>query len=245
MTKKLIALLLFVTTISMAQEKALLRLNYEKGDAFVVKMKMNQVVEGAMEMNIGMNMEMDIKDVQDGVYSSEMSFKNTSIDMIMAGQTMSYNSDMKEEEMDPFAKGAHGQMKTLLETVAMFKYNEFGEITETKIISGSGDVSKFKENNNSIVYPKEAVTVGMEWKDSKTTSEGVNTNFVYKVTSIKKDKVLLDVTGTVGGIAKGDIKGTATIDRATGTIDIMDILMNMDIMEKKMKSNIKITTEKK
>jgi len=245
MTKKLIALLLFVTTISMAQEKALLRLNYEKGDAFVVKMRMNQVIGGAMEMNIGMDMSMDIKDVQNDLYLSEMSFTKMSMDMIAEGKTMNYTSDMKEEEMTPFAKGAHSQMKTLLETIVSFKYNKFGEVKETKIVSGTGDTSSFTENSNSIVYPKDPVKVGTEWKDTKKTSKGVDINYLYKVKEITSNKVLLDVTGTEGGNAKGDLKGTASIDRATGNIDKMDVVMDMDVMGQKMKSNIKMTTEKK
>ena len=69
MTKKIIALLLFVSTITLAQEKVLLRLNYEKGDSYTMTMKMAQEMGmGEMTNNMDIQMEYDVTGVSDDTY---------------------------------------------------------------------------------------------------------------------------------------------------------------------------------
>ena len=69
MTKKIIALLLFVSTITLAQEKILLRLNYEKGDSYTMTMKMAQEMGmGEMTNNMDIQMEYDVTGVSDDTY---------------------------------------------------------------------------------------------------------------------------------------------------------------------------------
>ena len=69
MTKKIIALLLFVSTITLAQEKVLLRLNYEKGDSYTITMKMAQEMGmGEMTNNMDIQMEYDVTGVSDDTY---------------------------------------------------------------------------------------------------------------------------------------------------------------------------------
>jgi len=244
MKKILFTLLVCFTTVSMAQEKVLLRLNYEKGDVFLVKIATNQDMGELMKMGINMEMSMETKEVRNNIFTIETKFTNTSMTMASQGQTMSYDSNQKEEDMNPFAKGAHTKMKPLLETLISFDYDALGNIKDSKVISGTTNIDVFKENSSSLIYPEAPVSIGTTWENTRTSVEGAKMNYVYKVTSIDTEKVGFDVTGTISEIGTGTISGKGFINKKYGNIKEMDIEVKMNVMGQQVTSKIKLTTEK-
>lgn len=243
MKKLVAALLLLTTTLSFGQEKVLLRYNYKKGDNYKVTANIAQKMGTMMDMNITMDMSFDISTVTKEGYTSDVVFDQVLMNMEMNGQKMKYDSKTKEAEMDPFSKGVHTKMQPLLDTSILFEYDKLGNISKTEIISGKADITQFKDNMNSIIYPEEAISVGSEWNGKQKTKEGVEINYTYKVTAIKADKITFDISGTIAAM-EGDVSGNGIIDRKTGNMDEMNIIMNMSVQGQSIASNIKMTCTK-
>ena len=107
--KKLILLLFVVSAnISLAQETALLRLNYEKGASYDVTMNMSQDMGAVMSMGMGITINLKITDVEGDTYDSEMKFTKMTMDMLQGGNAISFDSTKSEEDLDAGGK----QMKT-------------------------------------------------------------------------------------------------------------------------------------
>lgn len=243
MKKILVTLLLFIVTISFAQEKVLLRLNYEKGDVYQVNASIKQNMGELMNMDINMKMDLKITDVVDYGYITEASFKNVKMDMNAMGQNMKYDSDMKESEMDAFAKGAHLEMKELLKTLIAFQYDKLGKILKAKIITGKGNVKDFEESMNSMVLPEEPVVIGSIWKTSKSTKSGEKLDYIYEVTEINPDDVIVKVSGSVSG-EENTISGKGIIDRKTGNMSNLDMDLIIKVKGQKINSKVVMTTTK-
>lgn len=237
-------LLLVVTTITFAQESIYLRVNYKAGDKYNMKMTMDQNIgEGMVKMNMFMQMLIDVKSVNDKVYDSEISFQRVTMNMNQGGIEVSYDSDEKEEDMDPSAKQMHLQMKPMLETVLSSKTNDLGKLIEMKVIEGSGDVSQFTNQAQSVTYPEEKISVGYTWKDEKNNN-GMDIKSSYTVRSIDKNIVILDVDGTISGMAEGTLNGDMQIDRSTGNPTESNLQMDMTVMGQKAISTVKISMKK-
>lgn len=243
MTKKIIALLLLVTTITFAQEKVLLRLKYEKGDSYTLDMKMSQNMGAVMSMDMSIAMIQDVKSASSTEYTSEMKITKVVMNMVQQGMPMSYDSTKKAEELDDTGKMMKSQMDPMLKAVITMKGNNLGKVLESKVepnIPGTNDLANQSSN---VVYPENAVAVGDTWTMSKN-NKGMDFNFVYKVKSITSKTVLLDVTGKVAGVAAGDIIGTMNIDKKSGVPRESKIDMTMKLQEQDLKTTINITMSK-
>lgn len=243
MKKILFALFALITTISFSQKSVLLRYKYKEGDVYKQNITLHQKIDTIMTLDMSMNMSMHIKTANKKGFSSLMSFGQVTMDMAANGQNMKYDSNTDEATMDPFAKGVHSSMKALLESTVLFDYDKIGNIKNATIQSGNPDIQQFKENMNSMTFPTEKVSVGSEWKFSKTTKEGFTLNVTYKVTSIKSGKVNVDLSGEIPNF-NGVISGTGCIDVKTGNIDSMIMLMNMAVQGQKIDMKISTTIEK-
>ncbi|SEB44491.1 hypothetical protein SAMN04489761_0758 [Tenacibaculum sp. MAR_2009_124] len=245
MIKKITAFaLLFISTITLAQEKVLLRLNYEKGASYTMDMKMNQIMGAGLmtnKMNIVMNQS--ITDVSDNSYNASVKFDKMTMDMAQGGMTVSYDSSKSESELDEAGKIMKTRMDPMLKTVITMKGNHLGEVLETKAepnIPGASDYT----NDSSVVYPEHKVAVGDTWTMSKSKN-GLEMNFVYKVKSIETNKVVLEIGGKVTGIGEGDIKGSMNIDRKSGVPVQSNIDMTMKIQGQDLVTNMTVSYTKK
>lgn len=243
--KKLCTLLLLaVTLISTAQESTLLRLKYNKGDQYLVKMAINQDMGGgAMLVNMGMDMKIDVKDAKDGVYDTEMSFARMSMDMNGQGMNVKVATDSKDEDLDEQGKMMKVQMAPALEMVIGAKVDDRGKTSDMKIIKGTGDIEQFKQSNNSVEYPEKAVKVGDTWVEEKE-NKGMIMKYTYKVESITSSDVILAVGGEVSGAATGTFKGKMDINRDNGIPKDGEIKMDFQMMGQEVKMNINFTYEK-
>lgn len=244
MKKILLALLLCVGTLAFSQEKVLLRLNYEKGDTYEVKMTMNQNMGEMMTMDMTMSMNLNVTNVEDDNIVTEATYSHAKMDMESMGQKMGYDSNTKESEMDPFAQGMHVEMKKLLETVIEIENDKLGNITSTELKAGTSDISAFKDNMSGMVYPEDAVEVGTKWTVTKE-QQGMTFEYTYEIVSITSDTVELEIKGNITGAADGTFDGKSSIDKDTGNVDISEMNMSFSVEGQDVKSKIVITSVKK
>ncbi|RSK39048.1 DUF6263 family protein [Mangrovimonas spongiae] len=239
MKKILLALLLGVTIVGTAQEKVLLRLNYEKGQQYTMDMNMAQVMGvGVMTNDMHIQMKYNITSVSGNTYESSAKITKMAMEMNQSGMSISYDSTKNEDELSETGKMMKSKMDPMLSATIMTKGDDLGNILETTVdpsdIEGAED---FAKQSNNVVYPKEAVGVGDTW--TKTTTDGaMNFNFTYKVKSISLKNVLIDISGNVTGAAEGDITGAMDIDRESGMPIESKINMTMTVQGQDATTNM-------
>ena len=244
MKKIFIVLLSVFTLVTYAQESVLLRLNYHKGDQFEMKMNVSQEMGAVMSMDINMTMSMDITSVTDDEYTSDMKIASMKMDMSQAGNKMSFDSKMKDDELDEAGKMLKSKMGGLMSAVISAKGNNLGEVLETTVEPNIPGASDMMNQSGKVVFPKEAVKVGDTW-DMKQSQNGMDLNFIYKVISIEKESVKLEVSGTIGGMAEGTLSGNMHIDRASGNPINSLVNMEMTLQGQKMTTIATATMVKK
>ena len=238
--KKLLVLFLVVSaSISFGQETVLLRLNYTKGDIYTAKMTMSQEMGTVMSMGMNIDMNMKVVDVTGDTNITEMTFTKMTMDMLQGGKVMSFDSTKSDEELDDTGKMMKDQMSPMLEAVLTAKGNDLGEVIEVTAEPNVPGMTDFA-NQSNVIYPKEALKVGSTWAFQKN-EKGMVLDFVYKVTSILKDKVGLEITGKSSGMATGDITGTMNIDRKSGVPLNSNIDMALSVQGQEMNSKVSMT----
>ncbi|PQJ73745.1 hypothetical protein BTO14_09220 [Polaribacter butkevichii] len=236
--------LVVTANLSFAQDAVLLRLNYEKGATYDVAMNISQEMGAVMSMGMVMNMDIKVIDVKDDTYDSEMKFTKMTMDMLQGGQVMSFDSSKSDEELDETGKMMKAQMGPMLGAVISAKGNNLGQILEVKVAPSVPGVEDMAKQSSNVVYPKEAISVGSTWTMTKE-EKGMKMDFLYTVKSIDSDKIVLDITGDVSGMATGKISGNMNIDKASGIPENSLIDMNMSVSGQELKSKITMTMVKK
>ncbi|WP_165733502.1 DUF6263 family protein [Polaribacter sp. 20A6] len=244
MKKLLILFLVISANLSLAQDAALLRLNYEKGATYDVEMNISQEMGTVMSMGMLINMDIKVLDVNGDTYDSEMKFTKMTMDMLQGGQVMSFDSTKSDEELDETGKMMKAQMGPMLSALISAKGNNLGEILEVKVEPSIPGVEDMAKQSSNVVYPTEAVSVGSTWTMTKE-EKGMKMDFLYTVKSISSDKIVLDLSGDVSGMATGKISGNMNIDKASGIPENSTIDMNMSVSGQELKSTIKMTMVKK
>ena len=241
--KRILTLVLVAfTLVSTAQESVLLRINYKKGEQFLIKMEMDQDMP-AMAMNMTMDMAVDIKSAKEGVFETETKFTRIGMDMLQGGMNMSYDSNMKDEELDEMGMALKGQMGPMLQIVITSKTDVFGKVSDVVITPNLPSASQFADQSGNVVYPEKAVKVGDTWSIEKDEN-GMKMNYIYTVKSITKEKVGVDLSGKISGMAIGTISGDMSIDRSVGIPMLFNMKMDMTVNGQKVSTTMKMTTTK-
>ena len=115
MRKMLTVVLFAIVFVSNAQESIVLRLNHEKGDMYVVTIDVSQGMGIAGKMNMKVVANLNVIDVKDDISHHETTFQKIKLDMVAGGNTMSYDSEMSDGELDEFGKELKVDMEPLLE----------------------------------------------------------------------------------------------------------------------------------
>ena len=115
------------------------------------------------------------------------------------------------------------------------------EVSVNPNVPGMEDIANQSSN---VVYPKEAVKVGSTWTMTRD-DKGMKMDFIYKVKSILKDKLILDLSGDVSGMASGKINGNMDINRKSGIPLNTSINMTLSVSGQELKSNVTMTMSKK
>jgi hypothetical protein len=195
-------------------------------------------------MGMSIDMGMKIIDAKGENYESEMKFTKISMDMLQGGNIISFDSSKSDDELDEAGKMMKTQMGPMLEAVVLTKGNNLGEITEAVVEPNVPGMEDIANQSSNVVYPKEAVKVGSTWTMSKD-EKGMKMDFLYTVTSILKETILLDLSGDVSGMADGKITGNIKIDRTSG-IPLETLMnMNLSVNGQELTSKVSVTTRKK
>jgi len=129
----------------------------------------------------------------------------------------------------------------MLQSVISKKENKLGKVLEAvaePAFQGSENVGE-----SSVIFPEKAVREGDTWTMDRTTN-GMNMQFVFKVKSISKTTVGLEVAGTVSGMGTGTITGTMQIERASGVVVKSTITTNVNAGGQEVKTMATVAVTK-
>ncbi|WP_299012431.1 hypothetical protein [uncultured Polaribacter sp.] len=225
--KKLLFLFVFLSGLNVvAQKSVLLRANYAKGDVFVVQQDISQDMGVQGGLDIKMSMEMKVNEVIGDTIKTESQIKKINMNMLQAGQVMSFDSTMKEENLDQMGKMMKQQIDPMLKATIYSTLTKKGEVTNIKVEPMTPAMSQFVNQKQSIKYPEEKVSVGSTWSD-ENDMQGAATKMIFTVSKIENGKVYVNVSGNVTGAVQGVVKGNLEIDIATGVQDVANIEVAM------------------
>lgn len=239
----IIALLAVSNVICVAQESVLLRYKMKKGDKYAATMSMKQDMGAAGGMNMKFTFDYEVSNTEADAFKTETKVKTIKMDMLQGGNVMSYDSTKSDEELDMMGKQMKAQFAPFFEAVIYTTTSTMGKVTSTEVKPDTPALNQFKDQNNSIEYPKEKVKVGSSWSDEKD-SQGMKMKTVYTVSKITKDKVLIDVSGDVSGLGTGKITGKVVVDKATGIPNSTDINVSVNAGGAEVKIATKATMKK-
>jgi len=244
MKKVLIALLVITTLSATAQESVLLRLNYTKGDSFLVTTESNQSMGAQGGMNMKMTMGMIVADVEEGIIKTESQITSIVMNMMQGGMTMNYDSNKSDEELDQMGQMLKSQFAPMMEAVIYNTSDLQGNMIDTKLdpaIPGMEQITN--RSMNTINYPKEKVSVGSSWT-SENENQGMKMTTKYTVSSIADGLVTLDVSGDMSGAGTGTIKGKSTVEISSGISNNSEIEITIATQGMNITATTKITVSK-
>lgn len=244
MKKVLIALLVITTLSATAQESVLLRLNYTKGDSFLVTTESNQSMGAQGGMNMKMTMGMIVADVEEEIIKTESQITSIVMNMMQGGMTMNYDSNKSDEELDQMGQMLKSQFAPMMEAVIYNTLDLQGNMIDTKLdpaIPGMEQITN--RSMNTINYPKEKVSVGSSWT-SENENQGMKMTTKYTVSSIADGLVTLDVSGDMSGAGTGTIKGKSTVEISSGISNNSEIEITIATQGMNITATTKITVSK-
>ena len=243
--KRILIALLVITSIAVsAQESVLLRLNYTKGDSYLMTVETKQGMGAQGGVNMKMNMGVIVSEVSGDNVKTESKILSVALDMMQGGMAMSYDSNKKDEELDQMGQMLKSQFDPMMNSIIYNSYDKLGNITETKVEPSVPGMNQLTEGSGSVIYPNEKISVGSSWSSNKD-NQGMKTTTTYTVSQIKDGIVYLDITGNVSGAEGlgGAVKGSSEIEVSTGlakktSIEVAISNQGMDIT---INSNITMT----
>jgi hypothetical protein len=244
MKKVLIALLVITTLSATAQESVLLRLNYTKGDSYLVTTESNQSMGAQGGMNMKMTMGMIVADVEEEIIKTESQITSIVMDMMQGGMTMNYDSNKSDEELDQMGQMLKSQFAPMMEAVIYNTLDLQGNMIDTKLdpaIPGMEQITN--RSMNTINYPKEKISIGSSWT-SENENQGMKMTTKYTVSSIADGLVTLDVSGDMSGAGTGTIKGKSTVEISSGISNNSEIEITIATQGMNITATTKITVSK-
>ncbi len=237
-------MLLVLTSLSViSQESVLLRVNYQKGDMYVLDLESKQDMGSQGGMDMKMSMNMIVEDIDGDNFKTESKISKIVMEMAQGLNIMSFDSRKKNEDLDETGKMLKKEFDPMMEAIIYSTINNLGKNIDVKIIPEIPGMSQMIKQSNSINFPEEKVSVGSTWS-LKNETQGMKSNTVYKVLRIENGTVYLDVSGTVSGPGEGTIKGKVEIDISTGVQKKGDVEFTVLIGGNEIKANSKISIKK-
>ena len=243
--KKVLIALLVITTLSVtAQESVLLRLNYTKGDSFLVTTESNQSMGSQGGMNMKMTMGMIVADVEQDNIKTESQITSIVMDMMQGGMTMSYDSNKNDEELDQMGQMLKSQFAPMMESVIYYTLDSQGNVIDTKLDPAIPGMEQMTNRAMSTInYPKEKVSVGSSWT-SENENQGMKMTTKYTVSSIADGFITLDVSGDMSGAGTGTIKGKTTVEISSGISNNSETEITIATQGMNITGTTKITVSK-
>jgi hypothetical protein len=190
-----------------------------------------------------MAMDMVITSKDGDMLTTESKIKSINMNMLQGGMAMSYDSSMKDDDLDEMGKMMKQQFDPMMKSTIIAKVNSQGEILETKVEPSNPAMDQIIAQAKGVIYPNEEVLVGTSWSDV-TSQQGMSVTSIYTVSKIENGKVYINITGAVTGMGEGDIKGDLVVDIETGIQDSASSEMAVNAGGMDMKISTKTTTTK-
>ena len=215
MKNLLIVFLLAASFQVFAQESALLRVNYNKGDVYetTVIQKQSTGIQSGTDMSIVM--DTSVKNVTDELIQTESKISSIAMVANQGGMTMSYDSSKSDDELDATGKMLKSQLSPMMSAVILSTIDIYGNIIETSVEPAVPGMEQFTSAQSTINYPKEKIFVGSTWT-SENENQGMKVITNYTVTNIADGLVYIDIQGDVSGVGTGSMKGKSEIEISTG-----------------------------
>jgi len=243
--KRILIALLVITSIAVsAQESVLLRLNYTKGDSYLMTVETKQGMGAQGGVNMKMNMGVIVSEVSGDNVKTESKILSVAVDMMQGGMAMSYDSNKKDEELDQMGQMLKSQFDPMMNSIIYNSYDKLGNITETKVEPSVPGMNQLTEGSGSVIYPNEKISVGSSWSSNKD-NQLMKTTTTYTVSKIKDGIVYLDITGNISGAegVDGAVKGSSEIEVSTGLAKkiSIEVAISNQGMDVTINSNITMT----
>ena len=243
MKKILLAITMLLTFAIQGQEAIKLRVQYNEGDSYLMKVVTSQDMGAIMANSFTVQMIMDIVGKEGENFLTESKFKNVSMEMVQGGKTINYNSDTPEDQLDDVGKMMKLQMDPMMKALVKATISPRGESSNLTVVPANAMQAGDFANQNGVVYPEKAVKVGDSW-DSSREANNVTLNTTHTVSEITSDTVKLEVTGKASGMATGTISGYVNINRANGIPRESKVVVKMDVMGQSVLTEAIVTIEK-
>lgn len=242
--KRILVLLLVLTSLTaVSQESVLLRLKYEKGDNYLmrVEQKQNSGLQGGMSMTI--HMDMVVTEEADEVFKTESKISSITLDMMQGGMSMSYDSSIKDEELDQMGQMMKSQFDPMMEAIIFSTYDKYGNTTVNKIEPAIQGMNQLADVSGSMNYPKEKISAGSSWS-TEDEKQGMKMATTYTVLKIENGMIYLDISGEVSGVGSGSIIGSSEIEISNGLPKITELEVSISAQEIDMTVNSRISMTK-
>jgi hypothetical protein len=145
------------------------------------------VAKGGLDMKMSMDMIVTSKDGD--IITTESKIKWINMNMLQGGMAISYDSSMKEKDLDQTGKMMKQQFDPMMKSIIIAKMNTVGEILETKVELSKPAMDQLTKQTKGVKYPNKEVTVGTSWSD-ESSQQGMNVKTIYTVSKIEKGNVL-------------------------------------------------------
>ncbi|UIR55763.1 DUF6263 family protein [Sphingobacterium sp. SRCM116780] len=210
MIKTLSAALLtfFIISISVAQQKILLKLKPDLNNPVPQKVHMTIDVNAGSESSI-IEATTISTTTNTAVTDSTLTYSTKYTEMLLEMNVgmMTINYDSKHPDTNEFSKQIHEKLKTLFEKPVVSIMNLNGKVTAVENLpEGNGffDPNFFKEA--SVEYPNYALKVGDQWKATNNNENLGQIEQTYTLKSIAPEGILIHCEGNI--MAEGKSIGT-------------------------------------
>lgn len=218
-------LIVFITflSLSLSAQEVLLRVNYKKGDKYLLKMELNQSlgITGGMKMKA--EMVSNITSVMTGAIIRETRINQIAVDIIQGKKTLSYDSNTKEENLNEQGKELKKQFQPMMEAVISQVVNRYGQIVHSKVEPKVPGMDNFNEPTE---YPEEPVKVGSTWSSEVSDDDSGTINMKYKVDKITDTTLFASITGSVSDVPGSTVEGSLEVDILSGNPNKVEVTIS-------------------
>ena len=233
--KKIPVALFYLISISLTAQEVTLRLNYDKGDVYLVKMKMDQTLGAMGGMAMDIEMKSNVTETTGDEITIESRLENVKMDIMQGGEIMSYDSKSKEEDIDVMGKEMKKQFEPMMDAVITQVSNRYGKVLSTKVEPQLPGMDNFGQQAE---YPKEAIKVGSTWSVETNDASTGKITLTYEVNEISDSTVYATISGDLDNFQDSKVTGNIEIDIETGNPNVL----NMEISATTSGSEISIKT---
>ena len=242
--KRLFFALLILSSITVAaQESVLLRVNYEAGDTYQIKMNTDISMGAAGFVNSSMMMETNITAVENGLFKTESKLTSIVMDMEQGGMSMQYSTDMKDDELDQIGQMMKAQFEPMMKATIYTTIDKLGTTLETRVEPNVAGMEQIADGSSNLNYPEEKVSVGSTWT-TEVDKDGLLMKLIYTVKSIEDGTAMLDITGDVSGTGTGKVKGFTNVDLKSGVQKNSELELTVTTQGMEVSNKINLTMTK-